>query len=97
MVISMSWLAWTSANSATTASWSTGRRRRTLSDSAAFFALCFLIKYRGVSGMTSKPKNSISDHASCIATGIRYDPVSFRFEVALLTTAARSRPMVIAH
>jgi len=29
--------------------------------------------------------------------GIRYDPVSFRFEVALLTMAARSRPIVMAH
>jgi hypothetical protein len=43
------------------------------------------------------PKKRIRDHASWMAIGIRYEPVSFLFEVALLTTAARSSPIVIAH
>lgn len=32
-----------------------------------------------------------------MAIGIRYDPVSFRLDVALLMTAASSNPMVIAN
>jgi hypothetical protein len=76
---------------------SAGNLRRQLRAFAALSIWLFFTRKRGVSGRNSNPPKRIRDQASCNAMGIRYEPESSRFEVALFTTAARRRPMVMAH
>jgi hypothetical protein len=56
-----------------------------------------LINQRCDSGSTNVPTAKTNPHANWRAMGIKYAEASGRVCVHLVTVAARSRPMVIAH
>lgn len=84
-----------SASSSTNDGLSIGSRLSRDNDFAASASFPTLTRKRGVSGRKDTPPTNMRPQANWMAIGMRYEPVSFRYFVALSATAASRRPIVM--